>query len=93
MLTSRCLARAISKELSETKNLIDPTIQISSLSNFQQCDRKNLFSIRESEFYPGYFSMTILKFQELLKNQQIKEAIKERPEEYWLLIESNAKDF
>ena len=38
LITSRCLAGTISKKLFKTKNLIDPTIHISPLSNFQQCD-------------------------------------------------------
>jgi len=37
-------------------------------------------SIPESDFYSGHFSSVILKFEELLRNEQIKEAIKERPE-------------
>ena len=91
LITSRCLARAISKELFKTKNLVDPTIHISHLSNFQQCDREKLFSISESDFYPGHFSRAILRFEELLRNEQIKEAIKERPEKYRLLIETKAE--
>ena len=35
LITSRCLVRAISKELFKTKNSIDSTIHISPLSNFQ----------------------------------------------------------
>ena len=91
LITSRCLARAISKELFKTKNLIDPTIHISPLSNFQQCDREKLFPIPESDFYPGHFSRAILRFKELLRNEQIKEAIKKRPEKYRLLIETKAE--
>ena len=91
LITSRCLARSISKELFKTNNLIDPTIHISPLSNFQECDREKLFPIPESEFYPGYFSRAILRFEELLENQQVKEAINERPEKYRLLIETKAE--
>ena len=91
LITSGCLARAISKELFKTKNLIDPTIHISPLSNFQQCDREKLFPIPESDFYPGHFSRAILRFEELLRNEQVKEAIKERPEKYRLLIETKAE--
>ena len=91
LITSRCLARAISKELFKTTNLVDPTIHISHLSNFQQCDREKLFSIPESDFYPGHFSRAILRFEELLRNEQIKEAIKKRPEKYRLLIETKAE--
>lgn len=91
MITSRCLARTISKELFKTKNLIDPTIHIGLLSNFQQCDREKLFSIPESDFYPSHFSRAILRFEELLRNEQIKEAIKERPEKYRILIETKAE--
>ena len=90
LITSRCLARAISKELFKTKNLIDPTIHISPLSNFQQCDREKLFPIPESDFYPGHFSRAILRFEELLRNERVKEAINERPEKYRLLIETKA---
>ena len=87
LITSRCLARAISRKLFKTEHFIDPTIYISPLRNFQQCDRGELFPIPESDFYPGYFSWTVLKFEELLRNEQIKEAIKERPEKYWLLTD------
>ena len=91
LITSRCFARAISKELFKTKNLIDPTIHISPLSNFQQCDREKLFPIPESDFYPGHFSRAILRFEKLLKNERVKEAINERPEKYRLLIETKAE--
>ena len=91
LITSRCLTRSIYRKLFKTKNLIDPTIHISPLSNFQQCDREKLFPIPESDFYPGHFSRAILRFEELLRNEQGKEAIKERPEKYWLLIETKAE--
>ena len=91
LITSRCLARSISRKLFKTKNLIDPTIHISPLSNFQQYDREKLFPIPESDFYPGHFSRAILRFEELLINEQVKEAINERPEKYRLLIETKAE--
>ena len=91
LITSRCLTRSISRKLFKTKNLIDPTIHISPLSNFQQCDREKLFPIPDSDFYPGHFSRAILIFEELLRNEQVKEAIKERPEKYQLLIETKAE--
>jgi len=91
LITSRCLARAISKELFKTKNLIDPTIHISPLSNFQQCDREKLFPIPESDFYPGHFSQAVLRFEKLLRNERVKEAINERPEKYRFLIETKAE--
>ena len=91
LITYRCFARAISKELFKTKNLIDPTIHISPLSNFQQYDREKLFPIPESDFYPGHFSRAILRFEELLINEQVKEAINERPEKYRLFIETKAE--
>lgn len=89
LITYRCLGIAISKELFKTKNSIDPTITISPLSNFQQCKREKLFSIPNSDFYPGHFSRSILKFEELLRDEHVKEAIKERPERYWGLMENN----
>jgi hypothetical protein len=70
-----------------TKNSIDPTINISPLSHFQQCQRKKLFSIPKSDFYPGHFSWVTVKLEELLKDEQVKEAIKETPEKYRVLIE------
>ena len=91
MITSRRFARAISKELFKTKNLIDPTIHISPSSNFQQYDREKLFPIPESDFYPGHFSRAILRFEELLRNEQVKEAINERPEKYQLLIKTETE--
>jgi hypothetical protein len=56
------------------------------LNDFQQCQRKNLFSIPKSDFYPGYFSWVTVKFEELLKDEQVKEIIKEIPEKYGVLI-------
>ena len=88
LITSRCLAKAISKKLFKTNKFIDPTINITPLSNFQRCKREKLFSIPKSSFYPGYFSKTILKFDELLENEQVKEAIKGRPGKYQLLSRS-----
>jgi hypothetical protein len=87
LTTSRCITKSISKELFKTKNSIDPTINISPLSNFQQCQRKKLFSIPKSDFYPGHFSWVTVKLEELLKDEQVKEAIKETPEKYRVLIE------
>lgn len=90
LITSRCLAKAISKKLFKTNKFIDPTINITPLSHFQRCNRERLFSIPESGFYPGHFSKTVLKFDELLGNEQVKEAIKGRPDKYRLL--SGASD-
>ena len=90
LITSRCLAKAISKKLFKTNKFIDPAINITPLSHFQRCNRERLFSIPESGFYPGHFSKTVLKFDELLRNEQVKEAIKGRPDKYWLL--SGASD-
>ena len=88
LTTSRCLARTISKELLKTKNSIDHNIDICPLSNFQECEREKLFSIPKSDFYPGYFSQVILNFEELLKNEQVKEVVKEIPEKYRILLEN-----
>ena len=85
LVTSRCVAKAISEKLFKTNKFIDPSINITPLSNFQRCDRERLSSIPESVFYPGHFSKTVLKFEELLENDQVKEAIKERPDKYGLL--------
>jgi len=93
LITSRCLARSISRKFFVLNNFleIDPTIHISPLSNFQQCDREKLFPIPESDFYPGHFSRAVLRFEELLRNEQVKEVIKERPKKYGLLIETKAE--
>ncbi|MEJ2241542.1 MAG: hypothetical protein P8Y18_05305 [Candidatus Bathyarchaeota archaeon] len=88
LTTSRCIARAISKELLKTKNSIDSNIHISPVDNFQQCEREKLFSIPKSDFYPGHFSRVILNFEELLRNEQVKEVIKEMPEKYRVLIDN-----
>ena len=89
LITARCLGKAISEQLFKTKNSIDPMIAIYPLSNFQQCERKKLFLIRNSEFYPSHFSHSVLKFEELLKNELVKEAIKERPEKYQVLTKNS----
>lgn len=88
LTTSRCIARAISKELLKTKNSIDSNIHISPVDNFQQCEREKLFSIPKSDFYPAHFSRVILNFEELLRNEQVKEVIKEMPEKYRVLIDN-----
>jgi hypothetical protein len=80
LTTSRCIAKAVSKKLFYTKNTIDPTIKIHFFSQFERCQRERLFSIPNSDFYPGYFSLISLKFVDLLKTDQVKEAIKETPE-------------
>jgi len=89
LITPRRLTKAISQELAE--RLIDPTIYISPSSNFQQCDREKLSSIPKSEFWPGYFSMIILRFEKFLINEQIQEAIKERPEKYCPCLKAKAE--
>jgi len=90
LTTSRWIARAISKELLKTKNSIDSNIHISPvdnfLDNFQQCEREKLFPIPKSDFYPGHFSRVILNFEKLLRNEQVKEVIKEMLEKYRVLI-------
>ena len=91
LITSRCLAREISKKLFKTNNSIAPNININSLNGFERCNRKHSFSIPKSDFYPGHFSKIVLKFDELLSDEQIKEAIKKRPEKYRLLIETKAE--
>lgn len=91
LVTSRSVAKRISKELFNIEDSIAPTISVSHLSHFKQCARVKLFSITESDFYPGYFSRTLLRFEELLKNEQIKEAIKERPKKYWFLTDTEGE--
>jgi hypothetical protein len=84
--TSRCIAKSISNELFNTKNTIDPTIQVRPLSQFQRCQREKLFSIPESVFYPGYFSWITVKLIYLLETDQVKEAIQKTPEKYQILV-------
>ena len=85
LITGRCLARKIAKELFNADNLIDRNIDITPLSDSQRCNREKLFSIPESRFYPGHFSKTLLKFEELLKNEEVREAIQGRPDKYQLV--------
>lgn len=80
LITSRCVSKAISKDLFATKQSIDSTINIYSLSNFQQCQRKKVLIIPNSKFYPGHFSRVVIQFKELLKTDQVQEAIEKRPE-------------
>ena len=56
--------------------------EISSLSDFQQCKREKLVSIPNSDYYPGYFSKSILEFEELLKDERVIQKIKEMPKRY-----------
>lgn len=86
LVTARCLAKAISKDLFKTKQSVDSTIKINYLNNFQRCQREKLFSIPNSNFYPGHFSQIVLQFEELLQNDLIKEAITTRPENYQIII-------
>jgi len=72
--------------LFNTKNSIDPNLHVEVSSSFQQCKRENLFRIPGSEFDPGHFSLTVLRFQKLLENEQVQEAIKENPENYLSLV-------
>ena len=101
LVTGRCLVRAITKELFKTYNsidatinplVVDPVIDIRPLNNSQKCDKEALFSIPESgfDFYPGYFCLDIIRFDELLEDEKIKEAIKEQPEKYRLLLDTEA---
>ena len=86
LITSRCLAKAISEELFKTNKVIDPAINITPLINFQRCNRKRLFSVPEAGLYPGHFNKTVLKFDELLENEQVKEAIRVSPDKYKFLL-------
>ena len=75
LITTRCLAKAISKDLFKTNQSVDSTLKIHYFSNFQRCQREKLFSIPNSDFYPGYSSQIVLQFEELLQNDQVQEAI------------------
>ena len=88
LITPRRIAKTVSKELYDTDNLIDPTINIRPLNNFEKCDREKLLSIPESDYYPGHFNKTIMIFDQLIEeeNEKIREAIQERPEKYTNLI-------
>lgn len=76
LVTARCLTKAISKSLFKNEESIDPRINIRPLNDFQQCQREKLFLISNSNFYPGHLSRIVVQFQELLKNDRVKEAIK-----------------
>ena len=88
LITPQRIAKTVSKELYDTDNLIDPTINIRPLNNFEKCDREKLLSIPESDYYPGHFNKTIMIFDQLIEeeNEKIREAIQERPEKYTNLI-------
>lgn len=92
LVTSRCLAKAISKALFKTEQSVDSTIKINYLSNFQRCQREKLFSIPNSNFYPGYFSQIVLQFEELLQNDQVQEAITTRSGNYQIKICTNCSN-
>ncbi|MDX5585573.1 MAG: hypothetical protein QNK20_11800 [Aureibaculum sp.] len=87
LTTSRCIAKSVSKKLFNKTDRIDPAIQIRPLSQFQRCQREELFTIPNSSFYPGYFSWITVKLIDLLKTDQVKEAIKKTPEKYRVLID------
>lgn len=57
------------------------------MSKLQQSQRDKLFSIPDSEFYPGYFSRVTVNFLNLLETEQVKEAIADAPDKYRSIIE------
>jgi hypothetical protein len=82
LTTSRFLAISMSNELFKTKNKIHQTVRIQPLTDFQRCQRKDLFWIPNSNYYPGYFARITVQFLDLVKNDQVQEAIKASPNKY-----------
>ena len=80
LIISQCLEKAISNEFFKINDSIDSTIYNRFLSNFQQCEWETLFSIYKSDVDPGHFSWLTIYFEKLLKNEQVIEIIKEKPE-------------
>lgn len=89
LITSRCIAKSISKELFMTTSSIGPRIHIHPLHRFQPCDRGKLFSIPSSRFSPGFCNWVTIKHLELLQTDQVKEAIAETPDKYYLILDGD----
>jgi hypothetical protein len=87
--TARCLARAVSKKLFNTKNTVHPAVKIRAIDHFQRVKKENRLSFPSTVWYPGYFSERTLKFEQLLAEAEVQDLIKEVPEKYQSLLEGS----
>lgn len=87
--TSRCLARAVSKKLFNTKNTVHPAVKIRAIDGFQRVKKENRLSFPSTVWYPSYFSERTLKFERLLEKAEVQDLIKDVPEKYQSLLEDS----
>jgi hypothetical protein len=98
LITARCLGIAISKAVLKTKDSIHPTIDINPLDSFQRCERKKLYSISKfhiskSKYDPGYFSKTVLQFEELLSDDLVTEKYPDWKSKKAVIKDKDTKNF
>jgi hypothetical protein len=85
-LTSKpCIGRAISKYLFDTIG-VDETVEISAISALEHKDKKGRLKLENSDWSPGFFSEKTIKLSQLLKSEEIKEYLRDSPNESGNLI-------
>lgn len=71
------------KQMIDFQTLADTKgINVKHFPSHESIVKFELSTSNSTDVSPGYFSKTIIEFDELLKNDQIKEVIKKRPEKY-----------
>jgi len=75
LITKRSLAKLFSSELLGNHNGIDDRLKVYSLSELKKPNRKKLFSIDNSNFFPGFFNRSFIQFQELSEREEVKELL------------------
>jgi hypothetical protein len=86
--TGPCIGRAISKRLFQTLHTVDSSIKLQALNNAGKIERDNVLILRDTEWYPAYFSRATVTLAALLKEHEVQESIKDTPDRYRILYEA-----
>ena len=81
--TKRFMAKVFSSEFLENNNnnnnnRIDERLKVYSLSKLEKPNREELFSIKNSDFFPGFFNRSFIQYKELSEREEVKELLKVR---------------
>jgi hypothetical protein len=51
-------------------------LKVYSLSTLEKPNREKLFSIENSDFFPGFFNRSYIRYRELSESEEVKELLR-----------------
>jgi hypothetical protein len=89
LTTKKSVALALSRQMFDHTEIIDPSIKIHSTVKFEQTEKHRKLLVSDSDWHPGYFSKITITLLDLLRRKEIQESIRDAPYRYNILINSH----